>query len=86
MDDLEILRAIRLLLDHRYQIANRTKENDDYFENAYDSLKERIKDQAVFNTIIDGVNNKTLDSYKNSYSKNGYRITIEINKEESNDE
>jgi hypothetical protein len=77
----QALDAFLILIRDRLHIANREKEDDSEFDNAYNKLyTEAMKEFSLSDSLQDCIDDGNLVQFDKTYEDNGYIIHLTISK------
>lgn len=84
MNNIQALYNLRVLLNERYRIANRDKENDAIYEESYDTILDLIdkqkRDFIISEQLMMKIKAGELTQYNCDDYVNGYYIRVSITK------
>lgn len=85
MNNIQALYNLRVLLNERYRIANRDKENDAIYEESYDTILDFIdkqkRDFIISEQLMMRIKAGELTQYNCDDNVNGYNIHLSITKD-----
>lgn len=85
MNNIQALYNLRILLNERYRIANRDKENDDIYEASYETLFDLVdkqnRDFIISEQLMMRIKAGELTQYNCDDNVNGYHIHLSITKD-----
>lgn len=85
MNNIQALYNLRILLNERYRIGNRDKENDDIYEASYETLVDLVdkqnRDFIISEQLMMRIKAGELTQYNCDDIVNGYHIHLSITKD-----